>query len=545
MSLFLAFALITGFVRVLPNAEAVAKPTLAASVSVNQGSATTLKVSFAAKNIVKTTWKASNANVTIYNKSKTKAVVIGNYTGSSTVSAKITYKVKNKKKTAALKCSVTVNKREPQAVTKEGQALDVTTIENARDLGGYRTTDGWRVKRNKIFRTAVWDKVSAEDQKKLKNKYGIGYDFDFRIASELEAAPEIRIDGIEYINAPIELQKYYKDPEAKELDPMYAREAIFDGEMMEQFGKVLKKMVEDRGQHGIAFHCTYGKNRTGIMAALILALLGVDQETILNDYQLTTQFTGGVLDTDPLEAMFGQIKLKYGSIENFVRDKLGFSLYDVYTLKAYYRERDVLTLKDATSRISKLDAAKNASQIIVVNGVGGSDADFGFYEKVNGKWKEVFTTYAFVGRSGFASKKQEGDGATPIGTFHFTHAFGILDDPGCTAFPYLKVTDDDYWCAESGPNYNLPVKKSEHPELDFSGKYDTEHLIDESPAYNYALNISWNEEGKDGLGSAIFMHCFQFKPFTGGCVALDEVLMKAILEMVNKDCQVVLGKNLL
>ena len=544
MSIIVALALTVGFVQVLPDAEAAAKPTLTASVSVNQGYATTLKVSFAAKNIVKTTWKASNANVTVYNKSKSQAVVIGNNTGFSTVSAKVTYKVKNKKKSVALKCAVTVKKPKAQSVKKASQALDVTTIDNARDLGGYRTTDGWRVKKNLIFRTAKWDKVSEEDQNKLKNEYGIRYDFDFRIASELESAPDVKINGIEYINAPIELQKYYKDPEAKELDPMYARDAIFDEEMMEQFGKVLKKMVEDRGQHGIAFHCTYGKNRTGIMSALILALLGVDQETIINDYLLTTQFTGGTLDPDPLEAMFGQIKLKYGSVENFVRDRLGFSLYNVYTLKAYYRERDVLTLKNATNWVSKLDAAKNASQVIVVNGVGGSDADFGFYEKVNGKWKEVFTTYAFVGRSGFATKKQEGDGATPIGTFHFTHAFGILDDPGCTAFPYLKVTDDDWWCAESGPFYNLPVKASEHPELDFSGANDSEKLIDEDPAYNYGLNISWNEEGKDGLGSAIFMHCFQFKPFTGGCVAIDEPLMKTILQKLNKDCQVVLGKNL-
>ena len=50
ISMLVAFALITGFVQVLPDAEAATKPTLTASASVNQGSATTLKVSFAAKN---------------------------------------------------------------------------------------------------------------------------------------------------------------------------------------------------------------------------------------------------------------------------------------------------------------------------------------------------------------------------------------------------------------------------------------------------------------------------------------------------------------
>ena len=542
LSLIAALALVAGIAQVAPDAEAASKPKLVSSKSIDQGASATLGITYNTKNIVKTTWKASNTNVTIYNKTKSKAVITGNYTGFSTVSAKITYKAKKKKKTTTLKCAVTINKPKPQSVTKKAQALDVTTIDNARDLGGYHTTDGWRVKRNLIFRTAKWDNVSEEDQKKLKDDYKIGYDFDFRIEKEIKDAPDVKIDGIEYINLPIELQKYYKDPEAKVLDPMYARNAIFDEEMMKQFGAVLKKMVEDRGRHGIAFHCTYGKNRTGIMAALILALLGVDQETIINDYLLTTQFTGGTLDPDALKAMFGQIRYKFGTIENFVMDKIGFSLSDVDALKLYYRERDVLTLNKATSWVSKLDAASEASQIIVVNGVGGSDADFGFYEKVDGKWKEVFTTYSYIGRSGFMKDKKEGDGGNPIGTFHFTHAFGIKDDPGCTALPYMKLTDDDWWCGIPGPYYNQPVKASELPEVLTND--DSEKLIDEDPAYNYALNISWNEEGVVGEGSAIFLHCFKARRFTAGCVAIPEPLVETILKKLKTDCRIVMGPNL-
>ena len=547
MSMVIALALATGVLPTvpIPEASAAAKPTLTATKCVNRGSLATLRISFSTKDIVKTTWKASNANVTLYNKTKSKVVVMGNYTGYSTVTAKVTYKVKKKKRTTQLKCAVTVKKAKPQAVTKAGQALDITSIDNARDLGGYQTTDGWRVRKNVIFRTAKWDHVSAEDQRKLKEKYKIAYDYDFRIASEIESAPDVKIDGIEYVNCPIEIQRFYKNTETKELDPMYARNAIFDEEMMNQFGVVLKKMIEDKAKHGIAYHCTYGRNRTGIMSALILALLGVDQETILNDYMLTTEFVDGDIDTDALKAMFGQIMLKYGTVENFICDKLGLTYTDILTIRSYYRERDSVTLRGATSRVSKLDAAKNASQVIVINGIGGSDADFGFYEKKDGKWTEVFTTYAFVGRSGILKSKQEGDGATPTGTFHFTHAFGILDDPGCTAFPYMKVTEDDWWCAQNGPYYNQPVKASEHPEINFTGDEDSEHLIDLSPAYNYGMNISWNEEGKAGLGSAIFLHCIHFKSYTGGCIAISEPLMKIILQKVKKDCQVVIGENIL
>ena len=232
LSLIAALALVAGIAQVAPDAEAASKPKLVSSKSIDQGASATLGITYNTKNIVKTTWKASNTNVTIYNKTKSKAVITGNYTGFSTVSAKITYKAKKKKKTTTLKCAVTINKPKPQSVTKKAQALDVTTIDNARDLGGYQTTDGWRVKRNLIFRTAKWDNVSEEDQKKLKDDYKIGYDFDFRIEKEIKDAPDVKIDGIEYINLPIELQKYYKDPEAKVLDPMYARNAIFDEEMI-------------------------------------------------------------------------------------------------------------------------------------------------------------------------------------------------------------------------------------------------------------------------------------------------------------------------
>ena len=59
--------------------------------------------------------------------------------------------------------------------------------------------------------------------------------------------------------------------------------------------------------------------------------------------------------------------------------------------------------------------------------------------------------------------------------------------------------------------------------------------------YQYCLNISFNEEGTPGRGSAIFLHCFGTqKPYTGGCVAVPEYIMKMIMQKVNKDCVVVI-----
>ena len=70
---------------------------------------------------------------------------------------------------------------------------------------------------------------------------------------------------------------------------------------------------------------------------------------------------------------------------------------------------------------------------------------------------------------------------------------------------------------------------------------DSEHLADYDPAYRYALNLSYNEEGTPGLGSAIFVHCLRpDRPFTGGCVAIPEEQMLALMQHVRPDCVAVI-----
>ncbi len=59
--------------------------------------------------------------------------------------------------------------------------------------------------------------------------------------------------------------------------------------------------------------------------------------------------------------------------------------------------------------------------------------------------------------------------------------------------------------------------------------------------YRYCLNISFNEDGTPGRGSAIFLHCFgPWKPWTGGCVAIPENIMRKVMQNVREDCVVVI-----
>ena len=193
--------------------------------------------------------------------------------------------------------------------------------------------------------------------------------------------------------------------------------------------------------------------------------------------------------------------------------------------------------------MAELDAAGTADQMLVVAAFNetATDAWVSLHEKQDdGTWHMVMTSPGFIGKNGLG-KTKEGDAKTPVGTFHFNRAFGIADDPGC-AIPYVKVDEDTYWSGDprEGFHYNELVNLKDLPELDIESG-DSEHIVDYPYHYQYCLNISYNEEGTPGLGSAIFLHCLApAKPFTGGCVSIPEDHMKYVMQHVDEKTAVVI-----
>ena len=193
--------------------------------------------------------------------------------------------------------------------------------------------------------------------------------------------------------------------------------------------------------------------------------------------------------------------------------------------------------------VGKLDAAGDAKQMLIVAAFSAdaTDAWISLHAKQSdGSWHMVMTTPGFVGKNGLG-KTKEGDAKTPQGVFHFNCAFGIADDPGC-AIPYVKVDQDTYWSGDprDGYRYNELVNLKDLPGLDLESG-DSEHIIDYPYHYQYCLNISYNEEGTPGLGSAIFLHCLApAKPFTGGCVSIPEDHMRFVMQKVDGSTAVVI-----
>lgn len=159
----------------------------------------------------------------------------------------------------------------------------------------------------------------------------------------------------------------------------------------------------------------------------------------------------------------------------------------------------------------------------------------------SGSWKQILSTPGFIGLNGMVPDAEhfEGSAQTPIGTYRFNKAFGLADDPGCS-IPYIKADEYTWWSGDDRErmHYNEMVDIREIPDLD---RTNSEHIADYEYQYRYCLNISFNEVGAPGRGSAIFLHCLgPLKPYTGGCIAVPENIMKLIMQKVSADCVVVI-----
>ncbi len=193
--------------------------------------------------------------------------------------------------------------------------------------------------------------------------------------------------------------------------------------------------------------------------------------------------------------------------------------------------------------VANLNAAQNAQQLAIVSGTNGSNARFSFHEKdSSGVWHEVIHSPAYIGKNGWG-KTREGDVKTPTGVYTFTKAFGILENPGCP-MGYTQVDDSHYWVGDSNSDkYNQFVSTRDYDDFD---RKDSEHIVDYNPGYQYCLNISWNADGTPKKGSAIFLHCYTKRKFTGGCVAIPEEIMREVVMRVKHGCVVVMdtAKNI-
>jgi protein-tyrosine phosphatase len=178
------------------------------------------------------------------------------------------------------------------------RTLDFEGCVNFRDLGGYRTTDGRTVAWRRLFRADGLHKLTPADRGQLVD-LGLTTVIDLRTLDEAEQRGSFPVDDVpvRYVGLPLTDVL----PATEEL-PDWGEAAYVAtryGDMVSQGGAVLTEAI-----HVLAagdslpavMHCSAGKDRTGVLSALVLAFLGVPDETIVEDYALSGAAMARLLD---------------------------------------------------------------------------------------------------------------------------------------------------------------------------------------------------------------------------------------------------------
>ena len=219
---------------------------------------------------------------------------------------------------------------EDMAAMAEERSLHLEGVANAWQLGGYVTEDGRRVRENALLRSGALTNATEADIKALSEDYHVTAIVDFRSPVETTQAPDPEIPGADYVNITLEdtqrqagsmanmaemlsIETQFSDePGRAEVEAIrmglrstnedlyiekITSEAIDAG--IREFLDVLLSQEEGGA---VLYHCKNGKDRTGTATMIILTLLGVDKETILEDFDLTNVFMADAINAEAEQA---------------------------------------------------------------------------------------------------------------------------------------------------------------------------------------------------------------------------------------------------
>jgi protein-tyrosine phosphatase len=177
----------------------------------------------------------------------------------------------------------------PAELPDPTRALAFDGCVNFRDLGGYETADGSRLAWRTLFRADGLNKLSGGDRQQLID-LGLATVIDLRTIDEAEQRGRFPVDlvPVRYVDLPLTDVL----PSTEEMSSWREASYVADRylEMVTKGGSALTRSIEALALPDAlpaVFHCSAGKDRTGVLAALVLAFLGVPDETIVADYALS------------------------------------------------------------------------------------------------------------------------------------------------------------------------------------------------------------------------------------------------------------------
>ena len=154
---------------------------------------------------------------------------------------------------------------------------------NTRELGGFKTADGSITKNNVYWRSDVPSAPQNDDISKLLSAH-ITTIIDMRTDAERVKTPNTLSDMPEFEYHHFPIVEGSGVPESLEAVPL----SYMTIATAENMPKVMKVLAE--AEQGVLFHCTAGKDRTGVVSAIILMICGADRESIVRDYVISREY---------------------------------------------------------------------------------------------------------------------------------------------------------------------------------------------------------------------------------------------------------------
>ena len=247
---------------------------------------------------------------------------------------------------------------------------------NFRELGGYLTEDGRKIKWHKLLRCGSMAQLTKNDVDYL-DQYGVRYIIDLRSPEESNYSPDKYPDKAQYFQDTVYPFSFSLFKNLGIINNMrlgasnmdFGRQTylqmLLDPHAQAAYRKMFNVLLEnDKEGKSVVFHCTAGKDRTGVAAFLILSALGVSAKQIVEDYLYTNLFfdnyssetINDALESESQTEIAQRLNSKTaviaetikvlpkacrvvsGSVEKFLEEKLGMTKAKIERLQELYLE---------------------------------------------------------------------------------------------------------------------------------------------------------------------------------------------------------------
>jgi len=209
------------------------------------------------------------------------------------------------------------------------RTLDMRSVLNARDLGGLKGTNGY-IPHGRFYRTATLAHASAADRDTLHAR-GVKLDIDLRTWVEAEAKSDVLERDPRFTYRRLSLLDSGASEWLRSLRGVYTH--TLDGHQS-SIRDVFHAMATYDGGGAILYHCTSGKDRTGMVTAILLDLAGVSRDAIVRDYAISAHYLGRDASASPpsyITSFLDSLHSKYGGAHTFL-SRVGLPESEIHAL---------------------------------------------------------------------------------------------------------------------------------------------------------------------------------------------------------------------